>query len=131
MDCVGLTVNAQVVNRQNAEVATPVAPQRQAFTESVSGGAGGTPFTCGVVGAGLTGYLAKIKLASTGQCQWTIKSGATILGYTITNADSADVYEPPHRFYDQCPAGSSFSITPNNLTGLAITVYATAWWDQF
>lgn len=131
MDCVALTVSGNPVNRENQEIATPVNRQRLAGTQSVSASSSGTAIAGANISTGLVGYLARIKVAGTGACLWTVMAGSTVLGYVITNADASDEYEPPHRFFDQCPAGQAFSVTPTNLTGGTITVYCTLWWDQF
>lgn len=131
LDAIQLTVAGNIVDRQNIEIATPVNPQRQAFgAQTVGADATGTPMTCSLVSSGLTGYLSRWKLVSTGPCLWTIKSGSTVLGYACSNLN--DTYEPPHRFFDQCVAGSAFSATPTSLDAIGpIQVYSTCWFDQF
>ena len=123
--------NGSSVNSECDEVACPVNPQRQAFTETVSGNSTGSPLVCSGVGGGNVGYLMRVKLISTGPCLWTIAAGATLLGYGYSSGGPPDVYEPPHRFFDQCPAGESFSFTPENTAGYACTVCVVAWWDEF
>jgi hypothetical protein len=130
IDGIELTVDGIDVYREADEIALPVNPQRYVSTAALTANQTGSAFTGAVVEAGMTGYLMRVKLISTGPVIWTIAAGATLLGYGYSSA-GVDTYEPPHRFFDQCPAGESFSFTPENTGNYPCTICIVAWWDEF
>lgn len=60
---------------------------------------------------------------------WIVKAGANTLGYLVSG-DGSDEYSAPHRFFDQCQQADAFSLTPTNPGGVAVTIFATVWFDQ-
>jgi len=111
--------------------AGPMNPTFQVFSNSTLAAAGSENFDCPAISAG--GKLAKVIVASSRDCVWTVKSVSggveTILGYLVSNGTSED-YEPPHKDYHQIPAEAFFRLTVENFDDASCGVFATVYYDH-